>query len=107
MKDGAINEFDGTFDDYASAAAFANQPNKPATNKKIKNLPVKANNQPKAPVAFESLINEAETVLNGINGEIESCLAASDYEKIKGLYLKKQQIEERVALLYDEWAGDS
>jgi len=114
MKDGRITVFDGGFEDYLIATANAeSQPNTNFDNKKKKKSSGKAIAPPKSPVSFkpqvlpETLIYASEAELDALDKEIETCLADSDYEKIKTLYQKKQQIETHIALLYDQWAKDS
>jgi hypothetical protein len=105
MKDGKITEFVGGFDDYLDTVSVVE-------NKEKRKAPVKAVKIVKAsepaellkPKASpEELIYEAETGLEKLNKEIESCLSGLEYEKINELYQKKHQLEEHIASLYEEW----
>jgi len=105
MKNGAITVFDGSFGDYLHAETIAEkQSNTSPANKKQKKTPAKVIEKPEAAIPFESQIYEAETKLRTLDEEIEQHLSASDYEKMTALYQKKQQLEEYIAILYDEWA---
>jgi len=104
MGSGKITAFDGGFDDYLRTVA-ENKPSISLANKRKKKPPAKSKEQAKAPLPFEALIYEAEAELAAIEEEIGLC--GVDYEKMDALYRKKEQLEERVASLYDEWAKDS
>ena len=108
MKDGEIAEFIGGFDDYLMASAAADSfANASSVNKRKKRPPAKPKDPvAKTPISHEALIYEAEAELEVVNGEIESNLSASDYDKMNMLYQKKHQLEEHIALLYDEWAKE-
>jgi len=108
MKDGKITAFDGSFDDYVKAMTVVE--NRPSASKK-KSKPAQVKEQAKSSlqsaqrVQFENLIYEAEAELAATDKEIGLC--GSDYEKmdaINALYQKKNQLEEHIASLYDEWA---
>jgi len=100
MKDGGVTEFVGGYGEYTSAAktTVATVP----SDKKKKVVPVKEK-KPPATVPLEVQIYEAETVLDMLEAEIEQHLANAEYEKMDALYQKKQEIEARIASLYDEW----
>ena len=108
MKDGVITEFNGGFDDYQKAAiAIENHLNISPVIRKKKKAPVKANELSEMHVSREFLIYESEAELDKINDEIETCLSNSDYEKINIIYQKKNQLEEHISSLYDEWYKES
>jgi len=125
MKDGSITDFHGGFNDFVSASLAENQPVSPQINteKKKKQQPTKEIEQKSIPI--ETLIYEAETELEKVNMAIELHLSSTDpnpletnasenayYQKMTSLYEEKQQHEERIESLYNEWAienggGDS
>ena len=108
MKNGTIAEFTGNFGDYLkTVAADEGRPKAPQNTNKKKKPPAKAKVQPKAPIALETLINEAETALSKINVEVELCLSELDYQKTNDLYQKKHQLEEHIASLYDQWLEEN
>jgi len=105
MKDGKITEYAGGFEDYLNAAvAASSQPTITPANKKKKKSPAKLGEPPKAPIAYETQIYEAEAALDEIGKKIELSLADSDYEKMDALYQEKNLLEEHIAFLYNEWA---
>jgi len=103
MGNGTIEVFDGGFDEYVEAIAEG----KPATAKEIKpkNVAVKPANAKQPVVPFEALIYKAEAELTTLDKEIEKALAGAEYDKMDGLYLDRQNLEERIARLYEEWDG--
>ena len=108
MKDGAVTEYIGSFEDYQKASdAAVKQITTSSVNKKKKKSPTKAKNTDKpekSKLTYESRISEAEATLMTIEKEIEVHLADSDYSKMDELYQKKYQIEEQISNMYDEWA---
>ena len=55
-------------------------------------------------IPTEELIHEAEAELKKLKTTIESDLYQSDFQKLNDLYEEKNRIENRIDLLYDEWA---
>jgi len=120
MKDAGITEFSGGFDDYLLTAseekpnnspiASANaKKKKPAVNENAKpwnQKPIK-NEQTKTQISLESQIQEAEAILASLDSEIAIHLSNSEYAELKTLYQKKNQLEERIASLYDEWVEEN
>ena len=108
MKDGAIAEFVGGFDDYLNAIATdENHSNKSPSCKKKKRQPDKGNEPPKPQISPEKLIYEAEAELDKVNGEIETNSSSSDCKKMNALYQEKHQLEERIAFLYGKWVKEN
>jgi len=106
MKDGEITAFDGGFEDYLQATSI--QANKAVTHKKKKGkLPVKTKEKPKITIPLETQIYEAEAELVMLNEEITTCLSDSDYAKMNLLYQNKEQLENRISSLYDDWANET
>ncbi|MCL2426184.1 MAG: ATP-binding cassette domain-containing protein, partial [Oscillospiraceae bacterium] len=109
MKDGAVTEYIGSFEDYQKVLDTAGKRiDTSSANKKKKKSPTKAkftNKSEKSQVSYESCISEAEAMLMTLEKEIEAHLADSDYGKMDELYQKKYQIEEQISNLYDEWAN--
>jgi len=104
MKDGNITDFHGNFDEYSLACLNTeSQSYKSHTNKKKKKQAVKVIEQPAKPVPWESLIHEAESELGIIDDEIESGFPHTDYQKLNRLCQQKQQLEERLEMLYSQW----
>ena len=104
MKDGAINEFIGGFDEYLTASETAEKSSQ-ASSKKKKKPTSKIKEPLKKSVSPDALIYEAEARLESVNAEIDAFINNSDYQKIKTLYQEKHQLEERITSLYDEWAA--
>jgi len=105
MNNGSITIFDGGFEDYLQITAISQSQSSPpskATSKKKKTSPIK---KPKPVIAYETQIYEAEAQLESLNEDID--LASFNYEEVNQLYQKKQQLEEHISTLYDQWAKDS
>ena len=119
MKDGDVTVFDGGFDEYLQASAITGSRSstsaKAARNRKEKSYEkeigkkkkphINPYEKPKTQIPFEAQIYEAETELSTLNDEID--LTGSDYEKMGELYLIKQQLEERIARLYEAWTKET
>ena len=106
MKNGKVIAFDGSFEDYLKVSASAKTDTKSkeknsTSNKKKKASPTEPKEKHKVSIPFETQIYEAESELRTLDEEIDA--AGSDYEKMSTLYQKKQQLEEHIALLYEEW----
>ena len=107
MKDGLISEFNSSFDEYLEmTTTVESKANRPSERKKKKKPPSKANDQPKIQVSAEILIYEAESELDKIDKAIEANLSSADYEEMDSLFQRKQQLENRIANLYDEWTEE-
>ena len=107
MKDGGITVFDGGFYEFLQTATISTkQSNVPSANKKKKEAPIRVKDSREIQIPLEMQIYEEEAELSVLDNEIELSLLNSDYEKINTLYQKKQQLEERIASLYDKWTTD-
>ncbi|MCL2285692.1 MAG: ABC-F family ATP-binding cassette domain-containing protein [Firmicutes bacterium] len=106
MKDGRITDFHGSFDDFLKFSANDNKTNLPVTDKKKKKPAVKPKQPPVKKVSVETLIYEAETELGKVNAEIEAGILSTDYERLKPMYEKKQELEEQIEALYSEWTEE-
>jgi ATPase subunit of ABC transporter with duplicated ATPase domains len=108
MKDGTITEFNCGLDEYLiKTTANAKESSAIPTDKKAKLPPTKkAEPLPKA-LSVEALINVAEIELQKVNSAIELDLLSSDFKKMKILYEEKLHLEEKIRLLYSEWAKEN
>ena len=106
MEGGGIMAFDGGFDDFLAATSVTESQVKVSLAAK-KKLPTKTKEPSKSKrISPETLIYEAEAELSRLNGEIDFCISHSKYGELNGLYQKKQQLEEHISSLYDDWAND-
>lgn len=105
MDDGIITEYDCGFDEYLEMTRLAviqkekNARKSPASKAKTQKHTDKT-------VSAEDLIHEAEAELKKVNEAMNSDLFASDAVKMNMLYEEKNQLEERIAFLYNEWLND-
>jgi len=106
MGNGEVTEFDGAFDEYLNKSDMPENDVKSLVQKKKNSIPIKTKEISKNPISQETLIYESELELDKINEEIELHLSNSDYQKMKNLYNKKQQLEEHIEFLYSEWDED-
>ncbi len=63
----------------------------------------KLSSQSPKSVSIETLIIETESEINKANAEIEADLLKADFSKMNELHEKKNQLAERIDVLYTEW----
>jgi len=106
MEDGIITRYECGFDEYLGLIRPAAIPKEkkahgnPAPTQKSRIIPEKS-------VPTENLIHEAEAELKKVNAAIDSGLHSSDFMRMNALYGEKSRLEERIELLYDQWAENS
>ena len=109
MGDGGITEYIGGFEEYAekSKRVIANEPKKPKPTVVAPVVP-----KPESKLSFkdtkrleelEILIAKTEEKIKEINIEMKSDVIESDYEKLNILYEEKQNSEDILDSLYNEW----
>jgi len=106
MKNGKINTFDGSYDDYCKLSTTATNPQSSPVSQKKKAPPMSKKEKPKIHISIESKIHEAEAELKMINNEIELLLSQNEYEKSDSLYQSKYKTEKYIASLYEDWVNE-
>ena len=108
MKDGEITAYDCGFEEFLHATSLSeNKATAQSNKKKNGKPPAKTKEKPKALIPYETQIYGAEAELAAIDDEIAAILPDSDYAKINLLYQKKAKLEDYIALLYEDWAGET
>jgi len=102
MSNGSITDFHGNFDEYV-APTIATEKNEPKKNPSVKKSVDSQPPSSKSNLQIETLIIEAETELESLVTRIETALSNSAYHEMEGLYQKKQQLEDKLEILYDEF----
>ena len=106
MDGGVITAYDCGFDEYLEMTrpAVIQKEKNPSKNPVSK---VQTQKRTDKTVSTEDLIHEAESELEKVNEAMNLDLFASDAVKMNALYEEKNQLEERIAFLYDEWLKNS
>lgn len=103
MDQGIITTYDCGFEEYAelsSSAELQKEKRKTALPKERRKSRPEAS---KKTVVTDELISEAEAELEKINAEIENDISRSDFHNMNALVEKKNLLEARIDLLYEEW----
>jgi len=106
MENGVITRHECGFDEYLEMT----RPAAVQKEKKAHGNPapkVKTPVRTQKSVSTEDLIREAEAELQKVNAAIDSGLHPSDFMRMNALYEEKSRLEERIDLLYDQWAEKS
>ncbi len=101
MENDTITQYDYGFDEYLQTLRKGAASEKVPANKNERKKSKKSKNA--KPVSIETLIIEAESELNKVAAEIEADLLRADFSKINELHEKKNQLVERIDVLYSEW----
>ena len=101
MKDGAITDFHGSFDEYAATPAPVPAAPKKET-KKSSDTKFVSDDLKRSPSTEEQIL-AAEAELAALNARIEKALSDSAYQEMEGLYRDKHQLEEKLENLYNNW----
>ncbi len=94
LRDGKIEDFTGTFEEYRRKRAQEPQPAPPTREKKVKEKPQNKKQSDKLLREVERDIERIEAELSKISLDIES--AASDYEKLNQLYSEEAELKEKL-----------
>lgn len=106
MENGVVTRYGCGFDEYLDMTRpAADQKEKKAHRNPAPKEKIRIN--PEKPVPTEDLIREAEAELQKVNEAINSGLQQSDFTRMNVLYEEKSRLEERINLLYDQWAENS
>ncbi|MCL2774898.1 MAG: ABC-F type ribosomal protection protein [Oscillospiraceae bacterium] len=112
LKNGEITEYIGGFEEYAEKISKTTDKqntndNNNANKQKPLVMPVNLSfKQPKKIKRFEELeklIAETEEEIKNINIEMESSEIERDHKKLNFLYEDKQNLENTLNFMYDEW----
>jgi len=108
MENGIITQYDYGFGEYLETLrkdiVLEEVPAK--KTKRLRSISKdKTNLSSKSPesVSIETLIIETESEINKIDAEIEADLLRVDFSKMNELYEKKNQLAERIDVLYTKW----
>lgn len=107
MEQGAIVQYDCGFEEYAALSRttpMKKEKERPAAPKEKRKSRPEA---PKKPAVTEEMISGAEAELQKINDEIEADLSRAEYHRMEALVEKKNMLEARIELLYEEWLKDN
>ena len=110
MESGEITEYIGGFKEYTERSVNISSKTKAIKDKKqnppINKKPAENNltfEQRKKLEELEKSIAEAEEKIKNIDIEMESEAIASDHEKLNLLFDEKQNLENKLEFLYNEW----
>ena len=106
LENGAITDFEGTYEEFQAmrARAAAPEPPKPAEERPKKEKPRRPGGTKeleKQVNAAERAVGKAEERMFELTGEIEA--AASDYLKLQELYEQREALEDEIRNLYAKW----
>ena len=103
MKNGVITQHNCGIEEYTEDLRNSARTSPKSDSKKRKASKTKAVLPKSTAVSIETQIAELELELDGINADIEADLIAADFEKIKALCAKKNQLDEQIEALYSKW----
>lgn len=102
MKEGSIEKYICGFDEYTERIR-ANKEQSRDVKRAAPLKPKKTRMSEPVAVSAEKRIIEVETELANINKALASDSFAFDHKKLEGLYVEKQELEEKLDSLYAQW----